>query len=33
MLFSDFDHILEKKGETIQEGILFQGRIIIKEIW
>ena len=27
ILFTDFDHILEKKGKTIQSWILF------KEIW
>ena len=25
ILFNDFDHILEKKGETIQGGILLKG--------
>ena len=33
ILCTDFDHILEKRGETIQEWLLcIQGRILIKEI-
>ena len=32
ILCTNFDHIVEKKGETIQGGDILQGRILINEI-